>query len=162
MRGRGMRIPTAGLLAAAALVLVAGAGCGGADNAEAKPDSKGKLVIWADDKRTAALKPFAARFGAENGVAVEVQAVSKDLQTNFVTASQSGKGPDVVVGAHDWIGNLVQNGAIDPIQMTEDTRAAYEKLAIEAVTFNGQTYGVPFTMNNIVLFRNTDLAPEAP
>jgi hypothetical protein len=37
-----------------------------------------------------------------------------------------------------------------------------EELAIKAVTFNGQIYGVPFTMNNIVLFRNTDLAPDAP
>ena len=100
--------------------------------------------------------------GEENGVNVAVQLVPENLQTQFVTASQAGKAPDVVMGAHDWIGNLVQNGAIDPIQMTEDTRAAYEKLAIEAVTFNGQTYGVPFTMNNIVLFRNTDLAPEAP
>ena len=32
----------------------------------------------------------------------------------FVTAAQAGKGPDLVMGAHDWIGNLVQNGTIDP------------------------------------------------
>jgi arabinogalactan oligomer/maltooligosaccharide transport system substrate-binding protein len=66
------------------------------------------------------------------------------------------------MGAHDWIGNLVQNGTIDPIQMTDETKAGYEDLAIKAVTFNDQIYGVPFTMNNIVVFRNTDLAPEAP
>jgi arabinogalactan oligomer / maltooligosaccharide transport system substrate-binding protein len=48
------------------------------------------------------------------------------------------------------------------VQMTEETKAGFEDLAIKAVTFNGQTYGVPFTMNNIVLFRNTELAPEAP
>ena len=28
------------------------------------------------------------------------------------------------MGAHDWIGNLVQNGAIDPIPMTDATRGA--------------------------------------
>jgi arabinogalactan oligomer / maltooligosaccharide transport system substrate-binding protein len=79
-----------------------------------------------------------------------------------VTASQAGEPPDVVLGAHDWIGNLVQNGAIDPLLMTDKTKSGYQDLAIRAVTFNGQQYGMPFTMNNIVLYRNTALAPEAP
>ena len=82
---------SAGLVAAAVLALVAGAGCA-QQKSTAAPKAAGKLVIWADDKRTAALKPFAEKFGTENGVTVEVQAVSKDLQTNFVTASQSGNG----------------------------------------------------------------------
>jgi arabinogalactan oligomer/maltooligosaccharide transport system substrate-binding protein len=46
--------------------------------------------------------------------------------------------------------------------MSAETQSLFEPLAIKAVTFNGQIYGMPFTMNNIVLFRNTDLAPEAP
>src|SRR3954452_16658015 len=158
-RNQAMRTRTNGLLAAAVLVLVAGAGCGGGQPA-AKP--AGKLVIWADDKRTAALKPFAAKFGKDNGVTVEVQAVSKDLQTNFVTASQQGSGPDVVVGAHDWIGNLVQNGAIDPVQLAAEQKSGFNETAIKAVTFNGQLYGVPYATENIALIRNTELAPEAP
>lgn len=46
--------------------------------------------------------------------------------------------------------------------MSDETIALFEPLAIKAMTFNGQTYGIPYTMNNIVLFRNTELAPEAP
>ena len=116
-----MRIRTAGVVAAMVLALVASA-CGSGDKKAAPAGggakaAGGKLVIWADDKRTAALKPFADQFGKDNGVTVEVQAISKDLQTNFVTASQSGKAPDIVVGAQDWIGNLVQNGSIDPVQL---------------------------------------------
>ena len=122
----------------------------------------GTLVIWADDQRAAALKPFADKFGKDNGVTVQVQAVSKDLQTNFVTASQSGKGPDIVVGAHDWIGNLVQNGTIDPVQLTDAQKAGFADVAMKAVTFNGQLYGVPYAIENIALIRNTDLAPTAP
>ena len=68
-------------------------------------------------------KKLAKAFGEENGVNVTVQVVPKDLQTQFVTASQAGKAPDVVFGAHDWIGNLVQNGTIDPVQMTDETKA---------------------------------------
>lgn len=160
-----MRIRTAGVVAAFALALAA-SGCGGSDEPAANESPKaaagGKLVIWADDKRAAALKPFGEKFGQENGVTVEVQAVSKDLQTNFVTAHQQGSGPDVVVGAHDWIGNLVQNGAIDPVQLTAEQKSAFNPTAVKAVTFNGQLYGVPYAMENLALIRNTALAPEAP
>ena len=67
-----------------------------------------------------------------------------------------------MVGAHDWIGNLVQNGAVDPVQLTEAQLAAFPQIAIDAVTFGGQIYGVPYALENVALFRNTDLAPEAP
>jgi arabinogalactan oligomer/maltooligosaccharide transport system substrate-binding protein len=159
-----MRIRTAGVVAVMALVLAA-SGCG-SDKPKATgnstPKATSKLVIWADDKRTAALKPFAEKFGQSNGVTVEVQAISKDQQTAFVTASQQGSGPDVMVGAHDWIGNLVQNGAIDPVQLTAEQKSAFSPLAIKAVTFNGQLYAVPYAIENLALIRNTDLAPTAP
>ena len=80
----------------------------------------------------------------------------------YVTAAPAGKGPDLVMGAHDWIGNLVQNGTIDPLQLTDDTRAAFNELALQGVTYNGQIYGIPYAIENVVLFRNTDLAPQAP
>ncbi|WP_329018972.1 maltose ABC transporter substrate-binding protein [Micromonospora rifamycinica] len=162
-----MRIRTAGVVTVLGLALAA-SGCGGGDSNDepaakaTSPAASGKLVIWADDKRTAALKPFAEKFGQDNGVTVEVQAVSKDLQTNFVTASQQGSGPDVVVGAHDWIGNLVQNGAVDPVQLTAEQRSGFNETAVKAVTFNGQLYGVPYATENIALIRNTALAPDAP
>jgi arabinogalactan oligomer/maltooligosaccharide transport system substrate-binding protein len=165
MQTRHRRLPAAAVLAAVALVAATGcgggnggAGGGGADQAGG-PD----LLIWTGGGPGGeATKTLAAAFGKANGVNVSVQIVPKDLQTQFVTASQAGKAPDVVMGAHDWIGNLVQNGAIDPVQMSDETQSLFEPLAIKAVTFTGQTYGIPFTMNNIVLFRNTDLAPEAP
>ncbi|GAA3454442.1 MULTISPECIES: sugar ABC transporter substrate-binding protein [Dactylosporangium] len=157
-----MRIPVraVGVLAVAALALTA---C--SDNTKPEAGSTAPtatLTIWADDQRAAALKPFATQFGAANKVDVQVQAVSKDLQTNFVTAAQSGKGPDIVVGAHDWIGNLVQNGTIDPIQLSDSQKSGFAEVAMKAVTFNGQVYGVPYAIENLALIRNTDLAPNAP
>jgi arabinogalactan oligomer/maltooligosaccharide transport system substrate-binding protein len=139
------------------LGLAACGGPGGRDSAEGTA-----LTIWADDKRAPAMREAADKFSRENGVTVDVQTVSKDLQANFVTAAQAGKGPDLVLGAHDWIGNLVQNGTIDPIVLVDQKRAQFDPLAIKGVTFNGQTYGVPFAIENVVLFRNTDLVPQAP
>jgi arabinogalactan oligomer/maltooligosaccharide transport system substrate-binding protein len=120
----------------------------------------GQLLIWADDKRAAALKPLADRFGTEQGVTVKVEAISKDLIANFKTASGAGTGPDIVIWAHDVLGDLVANGYVEPIQLSN--AADFEPLAIKGMTFDGQLYGVPYNVENIALFRNTDLVPNAP
>ncbi len=122
--------------------------------------SGGELLIWADDKRAAALKPLAAKFATDNGVTVKVEAISQDIIPKFLTASQAGTAPDIVVWAHDVIGNLVRNGAIDPVQLADTS--AFDPLAIKGMTFNGQLYGIPYSVENIALFRNVDLVPTAP
>jgi arabinogalactan oligomer/maltooligosaccharide transport system substrate-binding protein len=159
-------------MAALASLAFTATACGGSDpaapsaapsgSAPATGQAGGTLVIWADPNRVKALQPFADQFGTENGVTVEVKEISKDNQQTFITASQQGSGPDVMIGAHDWIGNLVQNGAIDPVNLTEAQKAAFPEIAMKAVTFDGQTYGAPYAVENIALIRNTDLAPDAP
>ena len=120
------------------------------------------LVIWTDALKLPCVKPVADAFGEANGISVEVQAISTDLQTNFVTANSAGNGPDVVAGAHDWIGNLVQNGAIEPLQLTPDQLSGYTPLAVQATTFDAQLYGVPYGIEALALYRNTDVAPDEP
>jgi arabinogalactan oligomer/maltooligosaccharide transport system substrate-binding protein len=149
------------LLTICGAVLAAG-GCGSTAAAVDTGSAPLSLTIWVDEKRAPAVKEAADRFAAESGITVATEVVAKDLQTTFVTAAQAGKGPDLVLGAHDWIGNLVQNGTIDPLQMTDAQKARFEPLAIKGVTYNGQIYGVPFAVANVVLIRNTDLSPEAP
>ncbi len=165
-----LRSHTIGVGLAALALLAAGCGGSSSDDGGGSADpgggdqSAGDLLIWVGTGPGGeATTDIGASFGEENGVDVTVEVVPGDkLQAQFVTASQAGDPPDVVMGAHDWIGNLVQNGTIDPIQIPEATASTLQPLALEAVDFNGQTYGMPYTMNNIVLFRNTDLAPDAP
>ncbi len=118
------------------------------------------LTIWADEKRAKAIKPLAAAWATANGVNVVVESIASDLTTKFKTASQAGNPPDIVVWAHDVIGDFVQNSAIDPIQGFTGT--GFDPLAVKGMTFAGQVYGVPYSVENIGLFRNTDLAADAP
>ncbi len=106
------------------------------------------------------IKPLAAKWATDNGVTVQVESVAQDLTTKFKTASQAGNPPDVVVWAHDVIGDFIQNGAIDPIQMSDTSM--FDPLAVKAMTFGGKLYGVPYSVENIALIRNTDLAPDCP
>jgi len=120
------------------------------------------LVIWTDALKIDAVKTVADAFGETNGITVAVQAVSSELQTNFVTANSANNGPDVVVGAHDWIGNLVQNGAIDPLQLTPDQLSGYSEKAVQSTTYDGQLYGVPYGIEALGLYRNTEVVKDEP
>lgn len=126
------------------------------------PQAGGELVIWMDENRATALDGVIATFEEETGTTVEV--VVKDFGTirdDLTTQAPSGEGPDVVVGAHDWIGKLVQNGVIAPVELGE-IAGDFEEVSIQAMTFDGAVYGVPVSIENIALVRNTELAPEAP
>lgn len=122
----------------------------------------GALTIWTGAQDAKVMQEQGDRFTAESGIPVKVETIASDVQTQFVTASQAGTGPDLITGAHDWIGNLVQNGAIDPVPMTDAKQAEFLPKSIEGATFNGQIYGVPFAIENVALIRNTALVPDAP
>ncbi|ADD45519.1 sugar ABC transporter substrate-binding protein [Stackebrandtia nassauensis] len=147
------KIPS--VLLAAAIAAVSLSAC----SAEA---DKAKLVIWADEVRGEVLKPYAKQFGEDNGIEVSVEVHAEELQEDFITASEQGKGPDILVAAHDWIGNLVQNKAIDPVQLSSEQKKALDPTALEAVTYDGDVYGNPYAVENLALIRNTKLAPEQP
>lgn len=124
-------------------------------------DPNAQLVIWTDTDRLAIVTKYAQQFGQENGITVSVQS-SVDTRKDFKDATNVGKGPDVIVGAHDWLGELVQNNTLQPVQVSADLAAKFSPEAVAAIKFNGQTYGVPYAVENIALMRNTELAPEAP
>ena len=129
----------------------------GSDSGGASSASGNNLIIWADQKKADSLTEFAKKWGEQQGITVTVQTVANDLQSNFITANQAGNGPDVVLGAHDWIGNLVQNGSILPIALSAEARANYTDIALRAVTYEGQTYAAPYAVECVSLFVNKDL-----
>ena len=116
------------------------------------------LVIWADVNRTAALEAPLAAWASANGVKAVVQTVATDLQANFVTANQANNGPDIVIGAQDWVGKLVQNNSIVPTQISA---TGISDTAIKAVSYGGQTYGAPYAIETLGLFVNNTLTKNA-
>ncbi|MEM9036640.1 MAG: maltose ABC transporter substrate-binding protein [Actinomycetota bacterium] len=123
----------------------------------------GDLVIWADDTRTPALLPFAEQFGEENGITVTVQELTpfQDIDDRVLVAGPAGEGPDIFIGAHDQLGGLVESGVVAPIDLG-DKAGSYSEAALGALTFDGQLYGLPYSVENIALIRNVDLVPDAP
>lgn len=159
-----MKVNPRGILAATALASVAGlllAGCSGTPG-DTTPQGSGTLTVWVDADRATVLKDVAAQFKDEKGITVKL--VTKDfgdIRDDFITQVPTGKGPDIIVGAHDWLGKLVQNGVVAPLELG-DKAGDFQDVAIKAMSYDGQTYGLPYSVENIALLRNTDLAPTAP
>lgn len=121
------------------------------------------LLIWADGERAPLLEELGAEFEAEFGVAVEVQELGLgDARDDLLNFGPVGEGPDVMIIPHDSVGLLVDNGAINPIDISglEDQ---FDPLALNLFTYDdGELYAVPYATENIALIRNVDLVPEAP
>ena len=161
-----MKVKMKRTLTVTAFIGIAGlvlAGCSAGGSTEGgSDDSPSRIVVWVDADRGTVLKDAAAAFTKESGV--EVKLVQKDfpkIQEEFIAQVPTGKGPDITIAAHDWLGNLVANGVVQPVELG-DTAADYQPVAITAMSYDGNTYGVPYSIENIALVRNVDLAPTAP
>lgn len=122
----------------------------------------GSLTVWVDETRIDAFKKVGEAFKAESGVTLDVvQKPSQDIKTDFIAQAPSGQGPDLIVGAHDWMGDLVTNGVISPVELG-DKSGAFSEVATKAFTAGGQLMGVPYAVENIALVRNNKLAQETP
>ncbi len=161
-----MMVKKKGLLAAGAVAVVATlalAGCAsgtsGAPATDKPAASASTLTVWVDAERVDALKGAAAAYTEKTGV--EVKLVSKDNNTikdDFIQQVPTGKGPDITMGAHDWAGELSTNGVVAPLELG-DSAANYLPIAIDAATYDGTVYLLPYAVENIAVLRNADLIP---
>jgi arabinogalactan oligomer/maltooligosaccharide transport system substrate-binding protein len=120
------------------------------------------LTVWVDETRQAAVEAAAEDFTAETGTEVELVLKNfEDIRTDFIAQVPTGEGPDITVGAHDWLGELITNGVVAPVELG-DKAAEFEEVAVQAFTADGQVYGLPYAIENIALIRNTELAPTPP
>lgn len=121
------------------------------------------LVVWADDTRTPVMLELGAQFEAEFGIPVEVQELGfGDIRDQMKTAAPAGEGPDIIIGAHDWLGELVTNGLLEPMVLDEELLAKFAPAAIDAFTFDGTLYGLPVQQENVAFVYNPELVETPP
>lgn len=161
-----MMVKKKGLVGLGAVALTAAvvlSGCStsssGSDDTKAS-GSTSSLTVWVDSERVDALKGAAADYSEKTGI--DVKLVGKDTSTikdDFIQQVPTGKGPDIVMGAHDWLGELSTNGVVAPLELG-DAAGDYLPVAIDAATYEGTTYMLPYAVENIAVLRNADIIPE--
>lgn len=88
-----------------------------------------------------------------------------DLLPKLQTAAAGGDAPDLAAGDLTWMPKLAKSGAVVPLNELAagagiDLTSFYPAL-IDASTFDGQTYGLPVSTNNLQLFYNKELFTKA-
>lgn len=152
---------TALVAAVAASALAAVAGTASAAPAAGSTSAATTIRIWADGDRKAAVEKVAGAWAATRGV--EVQVVLKgfgDIRNDLskVTADTA---PDVIVGAHDWTGELAAGGLVVPITPRATLKSQFPGYTLNAFSYGTavkRLFGAPVAVENVGLVVNTALA----
>ncbi|MFW5981805.1 MAG: sugar ABC transporter substrate-binding protein [Halanaerobiaceae bacterium] len=123
--------------------------------------TSGELLIWADDTRTPVLEDVKSQFEERYDVTVTIQEKPfGDIRDDLAIEAPAGEGPDIIVGAHDWMGELIANGLVEPVKLANKDN--FMESAVEAFTWGDELYGLPYAIEAVGLFYNKDIIDEAP
>lgn len=137
-----------------------GEGSGGTTEEE-KPDV---LKVWVNDDETqkAATQKIFDKYTEETGIEIDVTPMNMlDAVQALDLDGPAGNGPDLFFQPHDRIGDLINRGLAAPVDLGE-AEGDYSETAVEAVTFDGETYGAPLVVETYGVFYNKELVDEAP
>lgn len=120
------------------------------------------LTIWVDDQRLPVITELSKQFTEEFGIEVVVEPMGiQDTKDAMIRGASTGEGPDLFIIPHDNIGALVESGVVAPIDLG-DKAELFLPNSLDAFSYNGELYGVPFATENVAFFRNVELVPDLP
>ncbi len=130
--------------------------------AAASGDCAATLTVWADEQRAPVLLPLGDKFKADTGVCLElVQKQFGSIRDDLKVAGPAGEGPDILIGAHDWIGELVNSGLLAEVSLG-DKADSFVPEGVAACNYDSKLYCLPYAVENVGFFINPDLVPVAP
>ncbi|KMY49058.1 extracellular solute-binding protein [Peribacillus loiseleuriae] len=128
---------------------------------EAKPE---KLIVWEDIDKAVALKPAIESFEKEYGIKVEFQELNMadKMRDQLRLDGPAGKAPDVVTLPHDQIGQVVIEGLIQEINVSDDVLHTFTDSSVNAQMYDGKLFGLPKATETPVFIYNKALMSKAP
>ncbi|MGN8648159.1 extracellular solute-binding protein [Gracilibacillus sp. HCP3S3_G5_1] len=128
---------------------------------EGNTESSEELLIWAPTDQASAIEEITQGFTEESGITVEVVPFAMDEQEEAMSLDgPSGNGPDLFF--QPGIGSLSVKGLVQPMEVDQATLDTYSEGSVEALSYEGDVYGLPAVVESLALYYNKDLVPEAP
>jgi arabinogalactan oligomer/maltooligosaccharide transport system substrate-binding protein len=125
----------------------------------APAQAAGTLTIWVNSGDEAAYKSASADWAAKNGVTLNILAKCGLGDCGLSKLGPAGAGPDLFMATHDNTGSLVKSGVVTSLSNAID-KSAYPSAAVDGVSFNYVTWGIPIAISNIALATNLALVPS--
>lgn len=125
--------------------------------------AKNKLLVWEDIQKSFGNKEAVELFEQQNDVDVQVKELPYGGQIEALRMDgPAGTGPDVILIPNDQIGSAVIQGLITPLKPSQDILNTFTESSLSALTYKGQLYGIPKSVETIVMVYNKDLIPKLP
>ena len=123
-----------------------------------------QIVVWADESRGPNLtKVIAAKGDWVPGYTVKIVTFSSfDALKDAFDKATDQTGPDIVVGANDWVPTGAKSGKLAPVTLTPAVKARFNPTQLFDLSYRGSLYGVPIDVNNVAMIYNTKLVSSAP
>src|SRR5215472_17092053 len=128
---------------------------------EANAWTNGELSVWMDADRGRALEPILKKFTDDSGIKIKVESPEK-LTESFGMAAQVSKGPDIVIWAHDKLGEWADGGLIAPIELSQEFLDKFLSKAWDAVVHQEKIWGYPIAVETVSLIYNRKLLDVPP
>ncbi len=126
------------------------------------------ITVWADESRGPNLLKTVGSVDSQKGgewvAGYKVKIVSFSSFDALKTAvdNVTKDGPDVIVGANDWVATGAQNGKLAPYTPSAAVRKNFNPNNWFDLTYKGKIYGVPVDVNNVAMLVNTKLTGKKP
>ncbi len=119
-----------------------------------------RLLIWINgDKGYAGIAEIGRIFEEKTGIPVVVEH-PEGATDKFFHAAKSGKGPDIMIWAHDRLGEWADTGLLLPVDPDPAFVPRVFPKAWEAFTHRGRLWGYPIAMESTGLLYNRALISE--
>ena len=127
--------------------------------------AKASMTLYVNyDRGWHAMQKLANCYAKATGfqIKVEISPAGENLASNFELKMKNGSAPDIVMWAHDRIGDWAQRGYLRPMRPSALVRYSVPLQTWEAGKYNNRYYGYPVAMESSALIYNKALLSSAP
>jgi maltose-binding protein MalE len=119
------------------------------------------ITIWVDNVQKPAVDKIVDAWGRSRGVTGNVLIHDFGKIRDDLKTVKAENAPDIIVGPHDWVGDLAANGLVVPLFPKKAVKAQFPGYALQSFSYGTTTnrlYGAPFALENVGLAVNLRLA----
>jgi maltose/maltodextrin transport system substrate-binding protein len=123
--------------------------------------TNGELLIWMDSDRGEAFEMIAKRFEKDLGIKVTID-TPENMIDSFQIAAQAANGPDIMIWAHDKVGQWADAGLIAPVDVSHEFVDKFFQKGWQAVLHQDWIWGYPIALETVTLIYNNKLLDDPP
>lgn len=120
---------------------------------------EGELKLWTGLDKQKGVSYAIEKFKEDTGIDVIIESPDS-IESRYSQVAANGKGPDIVIFAHDRFGGYAQGGLVREIQPENNFKEKFEPFTWDAAEYKGKYYGYPIAGESVSLIYNKDIIKE--